>query len=144
MRMFLKLETIILAQYKTRQKEVLLEYLSETRDTPQSIEEIALALKNRGEDLGKSTVYRLIKKLSEDGGVKFFSEGKRFLYQLAGGEECHHHLHLKCTSCGRLMHMDHEQSEKIIENIYGENGFFVSESDTTLFGKCMACAKNAN
>ncbi|MCH5197492.1 MAG: transcriptional repressor [Oscillospiraceae bacterium] len=133
-----------MAEYKTRQKEVLLEYLTQTRDTPQSIEEIALALKNRGEDLGKSTIYRLIKKLSDDGSVKYFSEGKRFLYQLFGGEECHHHLHLKCTSCGKLMHMDHEQSEKIIENIYGENGFSVNESDTTLFGKCGECIKKTN
>jgi len=138
------LETIILAEYKTRQKEVLLKYLSDTRDTPQSIEQIVTALESRGENPGKSTVYRLIKKLSEDGSVKCFTEGKRFLYQLAGGEDCHHHLHLKCTSCGKLLHMDHEQSEKIIEKIYGENGFSVSETDTTLFGRCGECAKKAD
>lgn len=133
-----------MAQYKTKQKEILLEYLSETHDTPQSIEQIVSALKGRGEELGQSTVYRLIKKLSEDGSVKFFSEGKKFLYQLTGCEDCHHHLHLKCTSCGKLMHMDHEQSEKIIENIYGENGFSVSETQTTLFGKCEECTKKAD
>ena len=61
------------------------------------------------------------------------------MYQLAGGDECHHHLHLKCKQCGRLLHMDHAQSEKLIEDIYGANGFAVSEADTTLFGTCGAC-----
>ncbi|MBQ7638832.1 MAG: transcriptional repressor [Clostridia bacterium] len=132
-----------MAEYKTKQKEVLLEYLSQTRDEPQSIEKIVEELKSRGEDLGKSTVYRLIKKLSDDGSVKYFSEGKKFLYQLSGGEECHHHLHMKCTGCGKLLHMDHEQSEIIIENIYGKNGFTVSSGETTLFGKCEECVKKS-
>ena len=130
-----------MAEYKTRQKEILLAYLRETTDTPQSIEDIVRALQTRGEGLGQSTVYRLIKKMCDEGTLKCFTEDRRFLYQLAGGEECHHHLHLKCTSCGRLLHMDHAQSERLIENIYGQNGFAVSETDTTLFGRCGDCSK---
>ena len=133
-----------MAEYRTKQKELLLEYLRETADTPQCIETIVTALKSRGCALGQSTVYRLIKKLCEEGTVKCFSEGKKFLYQLAGGDECHHHLHLKCTQCGRLLHMDHAQSEKLIEDIYGANGFAVSETDTTLFGTCGACKERKN
>ena len=128
-----------MAEYKTKQKEVLLEYLRETSDTPQSVEAIVSALKGRGSALGQSTVYRLIKKLCDEGSVKCFSEDKKFLYQLVGGDECHHHLHLKCTQCGKLLHMDHEQSERLIEDIYGANGFAVSETDTTLFGTCGEC-----
>ena len=142
MRMFLKLEAKCLAQYKTIQKEIMLSYLTETRDEPQSMEQILLALERRGEPLGKSTVYRLIKNMSDSGELKCFSEGKKFLYRLAGNGECHNHLHLKCTQCGKLLHMDHDRSEKIIEDIYGENGFSVSETDTTIFGKCEECSKN--
>ncbi len=130
-----------MAEYKTRQKEILLSYLSETSESPQSVDDIVRALQAKGESLGKSTVYRLVKKLCDEGELKCFAEDKRFLYQLVNGEACHHHLHLKCTTCGRLLHMDHEQSERLIENIYGENGFAVSEEDTTLFGCCGDCAK---
>lgn len=128
-----------MAEYKTKQKEILLEYLRETSDTPQSVEAVVNALRERGYTPGQSTVYRLIKKLCDEGTLKCFSEGKKFLYQLVGGDECHHHLHLKCTQCGRLLHMDHEQSERLIENIYGNSGFAVSETDTTLFGTCGDC-----
>ena len=128
-----------MAEYKTKQKEVLLQYLRETGDTPQSVESIVSALKARGCALGQSTVYRLIKKMCEEGALKCFSEDKKFLYQLVGSDACNHHLHLKCTQCGRLLHMDHAQSERLIEDIYGANGFAVSETDTTLFGTCGAC-----
>ena len=130
-----------MAEYKTRQKEILLSYLRETGDTPQSTEDIVRALQTRRESLGQSTVYRLVKKLCEEGTLKCFTEDRRFLYQLAGGEDCRHHLHVKCTDCGRLMHMDHTQSERLIEDIYGQNGFAVSETETTLFGRCGDCAK---
>ena len=129
-----------LAEYKTKQKEILLAYLRETGDTPQSVEAVVQALHARGQTLGQSTVYRLIKKLCDEGALKCFTEDKRFLYQLVGGDDCHHHLHLKCTECGRILHMDHAQSERLIENIYGENGFAVSEEATTLFGRCGNCS----
>ena len=130
-----------MAEYKTKQKELLLDYLRQTSDTPQSVDAIVAGLKGRGYALGQSTVYRLIKRLCDEGTLKCFSENKKFLYQLVGGDECHHHLHLKCKQCGRLLHMDHAQSEKLIGDIFGSNGFAVSEEDTTLFGTCGACAK---
>ncbi len=130
-----------MAEYKTRQKELLLQYLASQRDRPLSVEEIFDGVSDLSDAPGKSTVYRLINRLCDEGEVKRFEEGKRFYYQLAGGEACHHHLHLKCTNCGRLLHMDHEQSEKLIEAIYGEQGFTVSETETTLFGECGECRR---
>ncbi len=130
-----------MAQYKTKQKDILLSYLTETRETPQSVEAMVQALHERGEGLGQSTVYRLVKKLCDEGTLKCFSQDKKFLYQLMGGSECSTHLHLKCTECGKLLHMGHEESEQLIERIYGENGFSVSEQATTLFGRCGECTK---
>lgn len=141
LRIFLKLEMKILAEYRTRQKELLLGFLQTQQDRPLSVEEIFDGISCTPDAPGKSTVYRLINRLCEEGEVKRFEEGKRFFYQLAGGEDCHHHLHLKCTGCGRLLHMDHAQSEKLIEAIYGEQGFTVSETETTLFGECGACRR---
>ena len=133
----------VLAQYKTKQKDILLGYLRETSETPQSVEAMVQALHERGEALGQSTVYRLVKKLCDEGALRCFSQNKKFTYQLVRGADCSRHLHLKCTSCGKLLHMDHAQSEQLIENIYGENGFAVSERETTLFGKCGECAKKS-
>lgn len=131
-----------MATYKTHQKEMLLEFLKKNPDKPYSVEEIALGLEKEYEDApGKSTVYRLIGQLVDNGTVKRFVKGnsRQFLYQLTGGEECHHHLHLKCTECGKLLHMGHELSEKVLSNILGESDFTVEPDSTTLFGCCKEC-----
>ena len=128
-----------MAQDKTKQKEDLLAYLRES-DTPQSTEQIVSALRARGAFPAQSTVYRLIRQMCDEGSVKCIPQDKKFLYQLVPDNSCRHHLHLKCTQFGKLLHMDHEQSERLIEDIYGENAFSVSEADTTLYGTCGQCA----
>lgn len=131
-----------MATYKTHQKEILIEFLKNNPDTPFSIEELVEKISNSFPDApGKSTVYRLIGQLVENGTVKRFVKGnsRQFLYQIAGSEECHHHLHMKCTECGKLLHMGHELSEKVMSHILGESSFSVEPDSTTLFGCCKDC-----
>lgn len=134
-----------MAEYKTHQREVLLAYLAQSGDMQYSMDELVQGLSSiYGENApGKSTVYRLINKLVEDGTVKRFEKNnsKQFVYQIAGGEECHHHLHMKCLQCGRLLHMEHELSKELIELIYGDSDFAVDQEQTTLFGRCKECKK---
>ena len=132
-----------MAEYKTQQKEVLLGFLHAHRDTPMSVEEISGRLRAACANApGKSTVYRLIGKLCEEGSVKRFEKGssRTFLYQFAGEDACHHHLHLRCLSCGKLLHMDRAQSERLLKEIYGSSDFVVDQEETTLFGRCRRCA----
>ncbi|MBR3766863.1 MAG: transcriptional repressor [Clostridia bacterium] len=131
-----------MATYKTQQKEMLLDFLKKHPDTPFSVEELSDELASSSPSApGKSTVYRLIGQLVDNGTVKRFVKGnsRQFLYQIAGGEECRHHLHLKCTECGKLLHMGHELSEKVLSNILGESDFTVKVDSTTLFGCCKDC-----
>ena len=131
-----------MAEYKTHQKELLLRYLYAHRARPMRVEEIAEALRKDAPDApGKSTVYRLIGRLYEEGSVKRFEDAasRAFTYQYAGGEACRSHLHMKCLDCGRLLHMDREQSRRLTGEIFGENGFEVDQEETTLFGHCAEC-----
>lgn len=134
-----------MAEYKTHQREAVLNFLSEHGDVQYSIDELAQALSEKyGENApGKSTVYRLINRLLEDCTVKRFEKNnsRQFVYQIAGGEECHHHLHMKCLNCGKLLHMEHELSEELIELIYGDSDFAVDQEQTTLFGFCRECKR---
>lgn len=131
-----------MSTYNTRQKEMLISFLKKHPDTPFSIDELCEKLCDGSETApGKSTVYRLMGQLVENGTVKRYVKGnsRQFLYQIAGSEECHHHLHLKCTGCGKLLHMNHEQSEKLLSDILGENEFTVELDSTTIFGSCKSC-----
>ncbi len=131
-----------MATYNTHQKDILLSFLKENKDTPMGIDELAEKLRLSCPSApGKSTIYRIIGQLVEKGTVKRFVKGnsRQFLYQLAGDEECHSHLHLKCTECGRLLHMGHTLSEQLLSDILGENDFSVKVDSTTLFGCCKDC-----
>ncbi len=131
-----------MATYKTQQKEMLLQFLRKHPDTQFSVEQLSEDMESLyPSSPGKSTIYRLIGNLVDDGTVKRFVKGnsRQFLYQIAGGEECHCHLHLKCTECGKLLHMGHELSERVLGSIQGESNFTVKIDSTTLFGCCNDC-----
>ncbi len=131
-----------MATYNTHQKEMVLEFLKRHSDRQFSVDELAAEMEKEFADApGKSTVYRLIGQLVDKGTVKRFVKGnsRQFLYQIAGSEECHHHLHLKCTSCGKLLHMGHKLSEQVLSEILGESDFTVKPDSTTLFGFCKDC-----
>lgn len=131
--------------YHTEQKKILLQFLRDHRDRAFTIEQTVAELQSccGSAAPGKSTVYRLMQRLVEDGEVKRFVAGnsRRFVYQLMGSETCHSHLHLKCRACGRLFHLDEQLSHALTRQLAAANGFSLSEADTVLFGDCAECRR---
>ena len=125
-----------MATYQTKQRKQLLELFEKNESRRLSIEEIIEAL---GEDApGKSTVYRLVKKLEEEGELcRFTREGaSKAEYQLCGVHCCSEHLHIKCTDCGLLIHLGPEAQEALTKS----TGFVIDDLHSMLYGKCAACA----
>lgn len=129
--------------YHTEQKKTLLRFLREHRAEAYTIEEAARELKTLyGESApAKSTVYRLMQRLVEDGEVKRLVMGnsRRFVYQLTDGATCHSHLHMQCRACGRLFHLEERISHALARQIADAEGFTLCESDTVLLGECATC-----
>ena len=128
-------------KYSTLQKNALIGFLESNGGAAMTAEEIYSALSN---DLGKSTVYRLLSELAAEGTVNKFAKenGKGMLYQYAHGNSCRAHLHLKCLKCEKLYHMNEKDSERILQSIKNDSDFSVSETNTVLFGVCRECGKN--
>lgn len=133
-----------MASYNTKQKNILLGWLTAHADNSFTIEDLSEKLSDGDGCPGKSTVYRLVNRLVDDGVVKRFVKGnsRHFYYQLAGSD-CKCHLHMKCTMCGALLHMSHEESEAIMETVLGKDLFTIDSSSTTLFGVCAGCSGKA-
>ena len=129
-----------MAHYQTAQKKLLLDFLREHSRQAFTIEELAAALEGREHAPGKSTLYRLMPLLVQEGRVKRFVRGtsRQFLYQMMG-ESYRTHLHLKCSICGQMVHMGHEESLELVRMIDKKYHFSVSEGDTVLFGLCENC-----
>lgn len=124
--------------YTTGKRRLIIELLSKNSDTSYSVEEISAALTDGGK--GKSTVYRLVSELVEDGCIRRLSDGKtrRITYQYVGDEHCHRHMHLKCKDCGRLIHLDEKLSHDLEEKIFSIGGFAIEEG-SFIYGRCKEC-----
>ena len=124
--------------YNTEKRSEITALMSRNPDRVFTIEEISLSVAPDGR--GKSTVYRIISKMVNEGLVRRISDGKtrRVTYQYLGCAHCSEHLHLKCTSCGRLIHLD-EQTSHILEMRIRTSRRFEIDNGATLFGRCEAC-----
>ena len=145
MRVILNLEDKMTG-YLTAQKKTLLGFLKKNSERAFTVEELTEGIKKAmpSDAPGKSTVYRLITKFVEDGTVRRFVKGKsrKFVYQIVNGEKCDFHLHLRCTDCGRLVHLDDTKSAELIKRIKKLCSFSVDQSETVLMGLCSECEKN--
>ena len=128
----------------TEQRRRLLDFLHENPGRQYKIVEIYEALSQKPGPSAKSTVYRLVKELVEEGRVRRFVNGnsRQFLYQLVDGDRCNYHLHLKCLGCGKLIHMDDKMSDLFQDKIRDINHFELDEKKTLLFGRCESCRYN--
>ena len=135
-----------MAEYITKQKKTLLDFLSLHSERSFTVEELTEGIRlksNDGRAVGKSTVYRLMTRFVEEGRVKRFVRGhsRRFVYQIVRGEDCKFHFHMRCTKCGRLFHLQESFSDELRDSIKRLSDFSVSETDTVLLGTCADCVK---
>lgn len=135
--------------YNTQQKKQLMDFLKKHPEQSYTIDEIAAEM-NADPDFanppGKSTIYRLMPGLAEENLVKCFAgkRGTKASYQIIGGRSRHFHIHLKCTDCGKLLHMSDKDSHTIADDILKSGGFALDLGRTTLFGLCEGCRRKGN
>ena len=125
--------------YQTEQKKLLLAYLSSHADRSFTLDELAAVMTACG--VGKSTVYRLVARLSDEGAVRRYAreEGRGYTYQYLERQECHSHLHLRCSICGRVIHLSEDISRIFAKTLLESNQFQLDDGRTRLFGRCDAC-----
>lgn len=132
-------------KYNTKQRELILDFLSSSRDKHIKADEIIEYLKNSDTPVGKSTVYRYLDALVEQNIIRKYTieDGIGACYQfIENNKACSEHYHLKCSNCGELFHVSCEFMDEINEHIYKEHGFKVDSSKTVFYGICNKCGEN--
>jgi len=127
--------------YNTKQRLNLIQFFKNNPGECFSAKEI---IKNPEISLGEATIYRSLSKFVSEGKLKKYisPDGEGAFYQYndnALNPACNDHFHLKCISCGTLVHMDCELMGSIKEHIDKEHGFSIDNSKTTLYGLCSKC-----
>ena len=124
--------------YNTEKRSEITALISKNADKVFTIDEICKDILTDGK--GKSTVYRIISAMVDEGIVRRISDGKNrhVTYQYLGMGGCCEHLHLKCKTCGRLIHLDEDTSHSLERSILSSRNFII-DTGATLFGRCADC-----
>ena len=128
--------------YKTKQREAILSYLKKCESGHVTIDDVSEYLKESGEKVGRTTVYRYMEKLTQQGVLRkyFIEEGAGACYQYIDEQEkCWEHFHLKCLQCGKLLHVQCEYLSNIEQHILEHHDFSVDNTKTVFYGLCGEC-----
>ena len=128
--------------YNTSGKKALVRFLAAHDDRQFTVEELFAALTAEEIRIGKSSLYRLLERLCAEGAVRKFKQEQSdaSLFQYIGSDaECAHHLHLKCSECGKLVHLHCDMSAELVEHIFHDHGFSIDRKRSVLYGICREC-----
>lgn len=120
----------------SRQREEILREIEKMYNHP-TAEDIYMTVKEKDTDISRSTVYRNLGILVDDGKINKISMQAgpdRYDYRR------HPHNHIICTKCGKIMDFDYnfelENLKKILEE---QTGIEISEEGIALEGICNSC-----
>lgn len=133
------------SEYSTEKRTKILEYLKIQSDKSVSIKEIEDYLRTeKNMSISVSTIYRYLDKLALDGVVlKHYNEDSNVSTYQYGKPNlaCHNHLHMKCSNCGKIYHMDCEFMNELKNHIYEHHSFLLECKKSMLYGICDKCQK---
>ena len=134
-----------MSTYRTRQRKTIMDFLMRHADRAFSIDEAAHIMREEapGAAPGRSTVYRIMAELAEEGAVRRFLEpgDRQATYQYIGDPTCEGHLHMRCARCGSLFHLSDELTTRVRAEIWNADQFSIDNRETVLIGTCADCAK---
>lgn len=120
----------------TRQRSALMDLLSEI-ETFRSAQQLHALLRERGERVGLTTVYRTLQTLADAGEIDVMRPpGGEHVYRRCS--EGHHH-HLVCRSCGRTVEVEGPAVESWADRVAAEHGYADVSHTLEIFGCCPAC-----
>lgn len=119
----------------TRQRRTVLESL---RGRPDAVtaQDLHMELRQSGDPVGLTTVYRTLTTLSDAGLLDTFDrEGEQAFRLCADG----HHHHLVCETCNKVEEITAEEVERWVGEVAERRGFAVTGHRADVFGICAAC-----
>lgn len=129
-------------EYSTHQKREMLGYLKAHEYEPFTVDDLVFRMREQGENIGRTTVYRYLEQLSNAGNVRKYQspQGMTCYQHIENCSACDAHFHMMCKNCGRLYHVDCELMEKLTRHISEDHGFTLDPRETVLVGTCARCA----
>ncbi len=132
------------AKYHTKQRDLLLQYLSNEPGIHTTASDVCTYLRQQGMPIGQSTVYRQLESLVAEGVVRKYiidaSSPACFEYvgeaAREGADSC---FHCKCERCGALIHLHCDELAAVRSHLFDAHGFRLDPLRTVFYGLCENC-----
>ncbi len=125
-------------QRNTKQREVILKFLMNTRSHP-TADDIYDEVREEVPNISKGTVYRNLKVLQEMGQVRELNlDGTKSRFEVAIAS----HYHFRCENCGRVLDLDVPIHTELDREIAEQTGLRISHHQLEFRGLCHGCQSN--
>lgn len=130
--------------YKTKARELIIEYLKKHMEQRLTAREIYEAVCQAEPQVNRTTIYRNLDRLCEQGQLVRFKEPNQdaWCYEYSSDhDKCHMHMHAQCSICGKIFHLDKPFVEAFSSHMLDEYGLDVCPSETIIRGFCSKCRR---
>ncbi|MBQ7453825.1 MAG: transcriptional repressor [Selenomonadaceae bacterium] len=124
-----------------QRKEILKIFVEHPDSHHMSAEDVYGILRENESEIGLATVYRALDLLSELGilvQVDFGDGCARYELNTAD-PKVHHHHHLICLKCKKIIEFEEDLLDDLEETIADESGFQILNHEVKFFGYCKEC-----
>lgn len=119
----------------TRQRLTVLQALAQ-RDDAVTAQDLHMELRQAGEGIGLTTVYRTLQALAEAGFLDTFAREGEQAFRRCGSA---HHHHLVCEVCNRVDEIAADAVERWVTDVAARHDFQVTGHRADIVGICQAC-----
>jgi Fe2+ or Zn2+ uptake regulation protein len=120
---------------RTPQREAILRVLQGS-DRPLTVDEICRAMDQQSS--GLPTVYRNLERFVQEGWAESIL-GQDQVMRFVRCHSAHHHHHLSCERCGRMVEVEICGIEPSLAVMEATSGFRVTRHKLNVFGICPSC-----
>lgn len=124
----------------TRQRIAVMDLLADVEEF-RSAQELHVMLRERGDKVGLTTVYRTLQALADAESID--------VMRMPGGEHLYrrcsqgHHHHLVCRECGSTVEVEGPAVERWADSVAEQHGFTDVAHTLEIFGRCAECSSRA-
>ncbi len=128
------------SHYQTKQKSLVLACMEEHANAYLSVDEACAALHAAGENVGRTTVYRILEASVADGSMAKVAgaRGDAARYRSRGSAAASQGQ-LSCLICGRAYPLDCSMLQNFADHVESHHGFVIDQARTVLYGLCDSC-----
>lgn len=128
--------------YSTKSKETIMRYIQENKERRFRAQDVHRHIQEHGGSTNLTTIYRNLERLTEQHVLmKTRAAGDdSFSYQyLEPKGSCDHHLHMQCSCCGKVIHLECGFMSEIQQHLQAHHGFELECTTSVLSGICDRC-----